>query len=281
MIDRPPTENLFFMDNPPVNEERVQALADIFSLVALIGSIDKAAVQRVLLSLGNTLAGVKTKAAVDRELARKILVEIAKEGDEQKAIQIAGDINLVARAWKPVLDEYLGVDAHRKLPFAEIIYALVNYSGVALQDHEAFERFGGPDVVLPMTQLTAALKIYKVPKPLLEWQLVGFRDPPDQALIASDPENIYLFKAASAPTELRFSELERAAEGDARHEHDVKVDEPLFAAFIAGLLGDMLYWSARLRSHALPGHEIWQRLNVLLAGPEADILDKADQMDKT
>lgn len=268
------------MDNSPVNEERVQALADIFSLVALIGGIDKAAVQRVLLSLGNTLAGVKTRAAVDRNLARQLLVEIVKESDEQKAIQIAGDINMVARAWKPVLDEYLGVEAHRTLPFAEIIYALVNYSGVALQDHEAFDRFGGPDVVLPMTQLTAALKTYKVPKPVLDWQLVGFRDPPDQALIASDPDNIYLFKAASSPTELRFSELERAAEGDARHEHDVKVDEPLFAAFTAGLLGDMLYWSARLRSHALPGHEIWQRLNVLLAGPENDSQTKAEQMGK-
>ena len=36
----------------------------------------------------------------------------------------------------------------------------------------------------------------------------------------------------------------------------------------AGLLGDMLYWAARLRAHSLPGHEVWQRIQALLTVAE-------------
>ena len=249
-------------------EERIQALADILSLVAIIGRIDKAAIQRVLISLGSTLFDVQTAPTVDRELARKLLVEVAAISGEDAALHIAGDLAWVARSWRPVLDEYVPFDPYRPMPFAEILYALMIHSGYTLQEHDAFERFGGPDVVLPLPQLTAALSPYPVPRPGLRWELVGFKDPPDQALIGSDSQNIILFKAASSGVDLRFSELERGREDAPRSEHDVRIDTPLFAAFVAGLLGDMLYWAARLRSHTLPGQEMWMRIQTLLMTAE-------------
>jgi len=249
-------------------EERIQALADILSLVAIIGRIDKAAIQRVLISLGSTLFDVQTAPVVDRELARKLLVEVAATSGEEAALHIAGDLAWVARSWRPVLDEYVPFDPYRPMPFAEILYSLMIHSGYTLQEHDAFERFGGPDVVLALPQLTAALSTYPIPRPGLRWEIVGFSDPPDQALIASDANNIFLFKAATSGVDLRFSELERGRENEAKSEHDVRVDTPLFTAFVAGLLGDMLYWAARLRAHALPGHEIWQRIQALLTVAE-------------
>lgn len=245
-------------------DERIQSLADILSLVAIIGRIDKAAIQRVLIALGSSLFDVQTAPVIDREIARKLLVQIATEAGDDAAVHIASDLAFVARAWQPVLDEWLPGDPYRLLPYAEILYSLVNYSGVVLQQHDAFERFGGPDVVLPLHQLTAALSAYSVPSTGLRWELVGFQDPPDQAMVASDAQNIYLFKAASSGIDLRFAELERGTDNVAKREHDVRIDSPLFAAFVAGLLGDMLYWAARLRSHTLPGHEIWQRVLTLL-----------------
>jgi len=252
------------MADQPTTDERIQAMADMLSLVAIIGRIDKAAIQRVLLSLGSTLLDVQTAPVVDREIARKLLVDIALEGGEDAAIHIASDLAWVARAWRPILDEYLPLDPYRPLPYAEILYGLVSFSGVALQEHDAFGRFGGPDVVLALPQLTAALAPYPVPKGGLRWEMVGFTDPPDQAIIATDSQNIFLFKAASSGVDLRFSELERDTEADARQEHDVQIDSALFAAFTAGLMGDMLYWAARLRAHTLPGYELWQRIQALL-----------------
>jgi hypothetical protein len=252
------------MAEPYSAEERIQAMADMLSLVAIIGRIDKAAIQRVLISLGSTLFDVQTAPAVDRELARKLLVEIAAMSGEEAALHIAGDLAWVARSWRPVLDEFMPFDPYRPMPFAEILYALMIHSGYTLQEHETFERFGGPDVVLPLPQLSAALSTYPIPKPGLRWEMVGFSDPPDQALIASNSEAIFLFKAATSGVDLRFSELERGNQNEAKSEHDVRVDTALFAAFVAGLIGDMLYWAARLRSHALPGHEMWQRIQALL-----------------
>ena len=50
------------------DEERIQALADILSLVAILGKMEKAAVQRVLLSLGTTLAEIpESEPAEDNE----------------------------------------------------------------------------------------------------------------------------------------------------------------------------------------------------------------------
>lgn len=256
------------MPEPSLSEEHIQSLADVLSLVAIVGQIDKAAIQRVLVTLGAALLDVDGRLTVDRQLAGKLLIEIARESGEEAAMQIASDLNFVARAWQPVLDEYLSIDdPYRLLPFAEIVYALINYSGSTLQDYGVFERFGGPDVVLSMPQLSAALSTYAIPKTGLAWELVGFQDPPDQALVASDAENIFLFKAASSGIDLRFSELERGSQEQARREHDVRVDTPLYAAIVAGLLGDMLYWAARLRAHALPGHELWRRIRTLLLTP--------------
>lgn len=258
-------------DNQLTNDERVQALSDILSLIAIIGQIDKAAIQRVLITLGSSLFDVGTTLRVDRQMARKLLVEVASESGEEAALHVSSDLRFVAKAWRPVLDEFLSVeDPYTLLPYAEIIYALVNHSGVNLQKYEAFDRFGGPDIVLPMRQLTAALSSYAVPQGGLTWELVGFQDPADQALIASDARIIFLFKAASSGIDLRFSELERDSGEEARRDHDVRVDTHLYAAFVAGLLGDMLYWAARLRAHALPGHELWRRIQALLlaAGDE-------------
>ena len=252
------------MSDQITSDERIQAMADILSLVAIVGRVDKAAIQRVLISLGSSLFDVQTAPIVDREIARKLLIEVAREGGDDSAIHIASDLAWVARAWRPTLDEYLPIDPYRPLPYAEVLYALANFSGVALQQHDAFARFGGPDQVLPLPQLTTALSPYPLPKAGLRWEMVGFNDPPDQALIASDSQEIYLFKAASSALDLRFSELERGSDADARREHDVKIDSALFAAFIAGLIGDMLYWAARVRSHTLPGHELWRRIQALL-----------------
>jgi hypothetical protein len=250
---------------PPLErEERIQELANILSLIAIVGRMDKMAIQRVLVSLGSTLMEVPGTPAVDRELASQLIASVAHEGGEEAALALTGDMVFIAEAWGPVLDEYSPLDPYRLMPFAEILFQLVNHSGGLLQSHDAFERFGGTDGVLPLNQLTAALRPYPAPAPGLRWELVGFSDPPDQALVGSDESIMYLFKAASSGIDLRFSELERNAEAGARREYDVRIDTPLFAAFVAGLLGDMLYWTARLRSHALPGQEMWHRVQTLL-----------------
>lgn len=247
-------------------EERIQSLADILSLVAIVGGMEKSAIQRVLIALGSSLLDVRAPLMVDRDLASRLLVQIAKESGERAAIDVATDINFVAQAWKPVLSDSLlrQPDPHRLPPFGEIIFSLVNYSGHHLQEYGAFDQLGGADMVLPMIQLSAALKGYAIPIEGLSWDFVGFTDPSDQALVASDTQNHYLFKFAPTTTTLRISELERGGDDDARVDHNVRVDPTLFAAFLAGLLGDMLYWAARLRNHADPGRETWARLNALL-----------------
>jgi hypothetical protein len=245
-------------------EERIQSLADILSLVAMVGGLDKGAIQRVLVTLGSSLLDVRQPLTVDRDLASRLLVRIAKESGETAAIEIASDMDFVAKSWRSVLKEYLPGDPHRALPYAEIIYALVNYSGSTLEQYGAFERFGGTDLVLPMPQLTASLRVMPLPRTNLTWEMIGFQDPHDQALVGSDEQNFYLFKAAPSAVRLRISELERNNQDEGRREHDITVDPPLFAAFAAGLLGDMLFWAARLRNHAAPGHEIWHRLFALL-----------------
>jgi hypothetical protein len=150
------------------------------------------------------------------------------------------------------------------LPFAEIIYALANYTGNTLYRYGAFEQFGGADAVLPMVQLTSALSAHHLPTPGLTWELVGFDDPPDQVLVASDAQTLHLLKAASSATSLRFSELERGSDEDPALENEVAVSTALFAAFTAGLLGDMLFYAARLRNHAAVGREVWARIHALL-----------------
>jgi hypothetical protein len=232
--------------------------------------MDKSAVQRVLVSLGSSLLTGKTPLAVDRDLASRLLVQVAKEGGERAAIDLANDMRFVAQAWKPVLEDDMlkQTDPHRAMPYAEIMFALVNYTGYNLQDYGAFEQFGGADMVLTLPQLTAALRNYPFPKTNLSWDLVGFQDPPDQALVASDDQTYYLFKLATSPTSLRISELERGTDSEARREHEILVDSSLFASFAAGLLGDMLYWAARLRNHAEPGRDTWSRLNALLLPPQ-------------
>ncbi len=245
-------------------EERIQSLADILSLVALVGGMDKGAIQRVLVSLGSSLLDVRQTLTVDRDLASRLLVGIAKESGEKVAMEMASDMDFVAKSWRRALKEYLPADPYRTLPYAEIIYALVNYSGSTLEEYGAFESFGGSDVVLPMPHLSSSLKMAPVPRTNLTWEIIGFQDPHDQALVASDEQNFYLLKAAPSAVRLRISELERHNQDDARREHDVTVDPPLFAAFVAGLLGDMLYWAARMRNHAAPGVEIYQRLYALL-----------------
>ncbi len=248
-------------------EERIQSLADMLSLLAIVGGMEKSAVQRVLVSLGTALLDVRTPLVIDRDLASRLLVGIARESGERAAIEVASDMDFVARAWRPVLDDRLNLspgDPYRPLPYAEILFALVNHSGYALADHGVFEQFGGPELLLPLGQLSAALRNYAIPRPGLTWDLVGLGDPSDQALVGSDAVNYFLLKTASSPVRLRVSEFERGAQDDARREHDILVEPPLFAAFVAGLLGDMLYWAARLRQHADPGREIWRRLANLL-----------------
>lgn len=245
-------------------EEKIQSLADILSLLAIVGQMDKVAVQRVLIALGASLMDLEPSHQFDADLTRKLILQIAAEAGEEAALHILSDMDFVARAWQPVLDQYLPSDPYRLLPYAEMVYALVNYTGITLYDYEAFERFGGPDEVLPMRQLTAALQTYPMPVSGLTWELVGFRNPPDQALVGASNDAIYLFKAASSGIDVRLSELERDTDEEARREHDVRIDKPLFAAFVAGLLGDMIYWAARLRSHATPGQDIWLRIHKLL-----------------
>lgn len=252
------------MDSSSSQEEKIQSLADILSLLAIVGQMDKAAVQRVLIALGANLMAVEPSQKIDPTLTRQLIVQIAAEAGEDAALYILSDLEFVARAWRPVLSQYLPSDPYRLLPYAEIVYALINHTGMTLYNYEAFERFGGPDEVLPMRQLTAALQTYPVPITGLTWELVGFRNPPDQALIGTSTDAIYLFKAASSGIDVRLSELERGSDGEARREHDVRVDKPLFAAFAAGLMGDMIYWAARLRAHATPGHDLWWRVLTLL-----------------
>lgn len=252
------------MSQPSAQEARIQQIANILSLLALIGGMDKAAVQRVLMALGPELVGAPGDSRIEPDLVARLLAEIARADGEQVALRITAGLSFVASAWQPVLDQYALTDPHRLLPTAEIIYALLNYSAYALFDHGAFRRFGGPDLVLPMQQMTAALKTYAVPRTDLVWELVGFEDPPDQALVASDPGTMYLFKAAPTHVILRFSELSRSSDEGPRREHDVAVDDALFAAFVAGLLGDMLYWAARLRAGAQPGQQTWRRLKAIL-----------------
>lgn len=258
------------MSGLSIQEDRIQALANILSLVAIISGLDKAAVQRVLIALGSNLMGVPGPVTIEPDLVARLLRQIAREEGEQAALRITDDLGFVAKAWKPVLDMYAAGEPQRVMPYAEIIFALVDHTAFTLQDHGAFDRFGGAELVLPMPQLTAALKSHAVPRPGLVWEIVGFEDPPDQALVASDPEAMFLFKAAATHLDLRFAEYDRAGEQGARREHDVRLDAPLFAAFAAGLLGDMLYWSARLRANAQAGQQIWRRLQTLLAAPAGD-----------
>ena len=84
----------------------------------------------------------------------------------------------------------------------------------------------------------------------------------------SDVDTMFLFKTATSPTILRFSELARNAEGGPRQEHDVSIDAPLFGAFVAGLLGDLLYWAARLRADAVTGRQTWRAIQALITPPD-------------
>ena len=255
------------MSNPS-QEQKVQYLADILSLVAIVGKLDSAAMQRVLASLGNELADITPSEPIDPKLAARLVAEIAENASVGEAADVANDFAFVGRAWREVLDEYRPFGPYESLPFAEILFALVNRAGMALTEQQAIERFGGSDLLLPMAQLTAALQTYAVPEPNLTWEMIGFAEPDDQALIGTDynTNTMYLFKSASSGRTLRFSELELQAQGDEpRREHDLPVEPPLFAAFIAGLAGDLLYYSARLRGHAASGFEIWERLQVLLS----------------
>ncbi|MBN1120895.1 MAG: hypothetical protein JXJ17_07435 [Anaerolineae bacterium] len=261
---------------PAQNDDRIQALANILSLLAIIGGMDKAAVQRVLISLGSNLIAGTGAGRIEMDLAARLLAQVANEDGEEAALRIASDMGFVAKAWKPVLIEFTSSDPYRIVPSAEIIYQLVNYSSFTLQSYGAFERFGGPDQVISMPQLTASLKPYPVPDTGLIWELVGFSDPPDQALVGTSMDAMYLFKAASSNVDLRFSELERNADSDARQEHDVRIDDGLFAAFIAGLLGDLLYWAARLRADAITGQQTWRRIKALIIAPEADVQQDTD-----
>ena len=119
-------------------EAQIQSLADVLSLLAMLGGMDKPAVQRVLISLGRDLLHIRHPLTVDRELATRLLVQIAKSSGEQAALDIATDMHFVAEAWQPVLNDYFTDDPHRVLPFAEIIYALANYTGNALFRYGAF-----------------------------------------------------------------------------------------------------------------------------------------------
>ncbi|MGF1507784.1 MAG: hypothetical protein ACFB51_22075 [Anaerolineae bacterium] len=253
-----------------LNEDRIQSLANVLSLVAIVGRMDNTTIQRVLVSLGSSLMDVPAGVTVDRQVTRKLLDNITKEKGEEAAAHFASDMLFVADAWQPVLTAFKPEDPYRLMPFAEIIFSLVNYSGVALQNHDAFTHFGGPDDVLPMRQLTAALQNHPAPKPNLRWEFVGFEAPSDQALVGSSTAALYLFKSAPSGIDMRFSQLARSETESSRREIDVRVDTPLFAAFTAGLLADMLYWVARMRTHALPGQELWQRINTLILPDSQD-----------
>lgn len=251
-------------------DEKIQYLADILSLVAVAGKLAPDAMQRVLASLGNELAAINPPERIDPRLAARLIAEIATHAGEEAAADVAHDITFVAKTWRGVLDEHKPYDPYELLPYAEIIFALVNHTGAALAERKAFELFGGDDLMLPMQQLTAALQIYDVPEAQLTWHLVGFIEPDDQALVGRNESTMYLFKSASSGTALRFSQLELDSQDDTKREHDLTVDKPLFAAFIAGLIGDLLHYAALLRGQAAAGHQVWERLNVLL---QADNLD--------
>jgi hypothetical protein len=248
------------------HDEKIQYLSDILSLVAVVGQIDATVMQRVLAALGSQLTAIDPPAPIDPGLAARLVSEIATHAGEKAAATVAGDIAFVATAWRDILREYRPFDPYQLLPYAEIIYALVNHTGAALAARDVFQQFGGDDLLLPMPQLTAALQPHPVPKPALTWEMVGFLEPSDQALIAHDGQVMHLFKSASTGITLRLSELERHSQTQARREHDVRVDRELFTAFVAGLAGDLLYYAARLRGLAAPGHEVWERLQVLLSG---------------
>jgi hypothetical protein len=246
-------------------DEKIDLLAQLLTLLALVGRVDKTAMNRVLTSLGPALVSLHPSRPVPPNLARQLIVSIAAETDKETALNIAADLDFVAEAWRDVLDQFSAPDLHGELPYAEITFALANHTGAVLQERDTLSRFGGPDLILPMPQLSAALQTYPAPRTGLAWEMVGFLDPPDQALVASSPDGAvaFLFKAASSSTDLRFSELERNV-GDVRHEHDVKMDRPMFAAFVAGLMGDLLYYAALLRDEVAPGHHVWARLRSLL-----------------
>lgn len=252
------------MAQQPNSEERIQSLANILSLVAIVGGMDKAAVQRVLISLGSNLINSPGGMMIEPDLAARLLAEIAREDGEESAMRVAADMAFVARAWKPVLDEYFVTDPHQVLPYAEILFALLNYTGHTLIEYDAFTQFGGPDLVLAMPQMTAALKSYPFPRTGLVWELVGFEDPPDYAIVASAVNTMYLFKLATSNIDVRFSELDRQEETGSKQEHDVRLDSALFGACVAGLLGDTLYWASRLRGRTEKGQQTWRRLQSLL-----------------
>ena len=254
----------------PTQDIKIQYLADILSLVAIVGKLDSGVMERVLASLGNELADINPPEPLDPELAAKLIAESAIQSREQSAANIARDFAFVAEAWKEVLAEHRPLDPYQLLPFAEIIFALVNHTGAALAARNAFERFGGDDLLVPMPQLSAALQTHAIPKPNLRWEMLGFVEPNDQALIGNDDKMTYLFKSASSGLTLRFSELELDSQNETRSEYELRVDKPLFAAFVAGLAGDLLYYSARLRNHADEGHEVWKRLQVLLSSDRSD-----------
>jgi hypothetical protein len=246
-------------------DEKIQYLSDILSLVAVVGQIDATAMQRVLAALGSQLTAIEPPAPIEPDLAARLVAEIAAHAGEKAAATVASDIAFVATAWRDVLREYQPIDPYELLPYAEIVYALVNHTGAALAERNTFQQFGGDDLLLPMPQLTAALQPHPVPKPALTWEMVGFVEPSDQALIAHDGQVMYLFKSASSDITLRLSELDQQAQDQARREHEVSIDRALFTAFVAGLAGDLLYYAARLRGLAAPGHEVWERLQVLLS----------------
>lgn len=251
------------------HEDKIQYLADILSFVAVVGRMDSAVMQLVLASLGSQLAGLKPPEPIDPKLAAQLVAEIAGKAGRKVAAEVTNDLSFVGSAWRSVLEEFGPFDPYEELPYADIIFALVNHTGTAFASHHIITRFGGEDLLIPMTQLTAALKTHSVPKPGLTWQMIGFLEPTDQALIAIDENIMYLFKSAPGPNTLRFSELDRQSMDHPRHEHDVPVNQPLFAAFVAGLASDMIFYAAKLRNQNAAGHEIWQRLLVLLGGEKS------------
>lgn len=250
-------------------EDRIQYLADILSLVAVVGQMDATVMQRVMAALGSQLALIEPAKPIDPRLAARLVAEIATQADERAAAHIASDLAFVAEAWRDVLRQFGPLDPYELLPYAEIVFALVNHTGQALASRQIFERFGGEDLLVPMPQLTAALQPFAAPNPDLTWEMIGFLEPSDQALIGTDETMMYLFKSASSGITLRFSELERDTEAAPRREHEVRVDNDLFAAFVAGLAGDLLYYAARMRGESAPGHRIWESLQVLLSGEGA------------
>ncbi len=251
-----------------LQEDRIQTLANLLSLVAIVGRMDSAAIQRVLVSLGSDLVDMAPSTRVNATIVKKLLGEIANEQGQEAAMQIATDLAFVARTWRPVLKQFNEDDPHRLLPYAEILYAFFNYSGRALLEYEAFELFGGQELTLPMRNLSAAMRPYQMPEDNLLWELVGFTDPPDAVLVASNISTMYLLKSASSGIDMRFSRIDRKSEEGERQDTDARVDSSEFAAFVAGLLGDMLYWTARIRSHVLPGQQVWQHIQTLLLSEE-------------